>query len=54
MISPDAEVVDCAKIYSFLHEENIFKRVIAKVSQHVDTKINEIGKVEEKNKWLSQ
>ena len=32
VISPDSEVVDCAKIYSFLHEENIFKRVVAKVS----------------------
>ena len=40
VISPDGEIVDCAKIYTFLHEDNIFKRIIARVSQHVDTKIN--------------
>ena len=36
VLSPNCEVVDCAKIYSFLHENNIFRRVTAKVSKHVD------------------
>ena len=40
VISPDGEIIDCAKIYSFLHEENIFRRIVARVSKHVDTKIN--------------
>lgn len=40
VISPDSEVVDCAKIYSFLHEDNIYKRIIARVNKHVDSKIN--------------
>ena len=41
VISPDGEVVDCAKIYSFLHEDNIYKRIIARVNKHVDSKINQ-------------
>ena len=40
MIGPESEVVDCAKIYSFLHEDNIFKRITARVSKHVDSKVN--------------
>ena len=40
VIAPGGEVVDCAKIYSFLHEDNIFKRVTARVSKHVDSKIS--------------
>merc|ERR1719362_2365608 len=40
VISPAGEVVDCAKIYSFLHEDNIFKRITARVCKHVDSKIN--------------
>ena len=39
VIGPNSEVVDCAKIYSFLHEENIFKRITARVSKHVDSKV---------------
>ena len=39
VIGPNSEVVDCAKIYSFLHEDNIFKRITARVSKHVDSKI---------------
>ena len=40
VIGPESEVVDCAKIYSFLHEDNIFKRITARVSKHVDSKVN--------------
>ena len=40
VIGPQSEVVDCAKIYSFLHEDNIFQRIIARVNKHVDSKIN--------------
>jgi hypothetical protein len=40
VINPEGEVIDCAKIYSFLHEENIFKRITAKVSKDIDDRIN--------------
>ena len=40
VVSPNSEIVDCAKIYSFLHEKNIFRRVTAKVSKHVDQRID--------------
>mmetsp|Transcript_29003 Transcript_29003/g.38656 ORF Transcript_29003/g.38656 Transcript_29003/m.38656 type:complete len:94 (-) Transcript_29003:34-315(-) len=40
VISPAGEIVDCAKIYSFLHEDNIFKRITARICKHVDSKIN--------------
>ena len=40
VIGPQSEVVDCAKIYSFLHEDNIFQRIIARVNKHGDSKIN--------------
>ena len=39
VVAPGGEVVDCAKIYSFLHEDNIFKRVTARVAKHVDSRI---------------
>jgi hypothetical protein len=39
LISPEGRLVDTAKIYSFLHEDNIFKRICAKVSKEVDEKI---------------
>lgn len=41
VISPDGKVVDCAKIYSFLHENNIYQRIIAKVAQDLDRRINQ-------------
>ena len=40
VINPEGSIIDCAEIYSFLHEENIFKRVVAKVSKDVDGLIN--------------
>ena len=40
VINPEGQVIDCAKIYSFLHEENIFKRITAKVSKDIDDRIN--------------
>ena len=40
VINPEGRIVDTAKIYSFLHEKNIFKRIIAKVSKDVDERIN--------------
>ncbi len=40
VINPEGRVIDCAKIYSFLHEENIFKRITAKVSKDIDDRIN--------------
>lgn len=36
VINPDGRIVDCAKIYSFLHEDNIYKRISARVSKDVD------------------
>ena len=43
VIGPSTEVVDCAKIYSFLHEDNIFKRITARVAKHADSKIMLVG-----------
>ena len=40
VINPEGRIIDCAKIYSFLHEENIFKRITAKVSKDIDERIN--------------
>ena len=42
VINPDCEITDCAKIYSFLHESNIFKRVIARVCKDADIRINRV------------
>ena len=36
VIGPEGEIVDCAKIYSFLHEDNIYKRITARVCKHAD------------------
>lgn len=36
VLNPDGKVIDCAKIYSFLHENNIYQRIIAKVAQDMD------------------
>ena len=40
VINPDGEITDCAKIYSFLHEENIFKRIQARVCKDADIRLN--------------
>lgn len=40
VISPDGEAIDCARIYSFLHEDNIYQRVVAKISQDIDQRMN--------------
>lgn len=40
VINPEARIIDCAKIYSFLHEQNIFKRITSKVSKDIDDRIN--------------
>ena len=39
VINPECEIIDCAKIYSFLHEENIFKRIIAKTCKDADKRM---------------
>jgi hypothetical protein len=43
VVNPEGRVIDCAKIYSFLHEENIFKRITAKISKDIDDRINGKG-----------
>lgn len=40
VISPDGRVIDCAKIYSFLHENNIYQRIIAKIAQDLDQRLS--------------
>jgi len=40
VVNPDGKIIDCAKIYSFLHEDNIFKRITAKISKDIDDRIN--------------
>jgi hypothetical protein len=45
VINPEGKIIDCAKIYSFLHEENIFKRITAKVSKDIDDRLNRGGPV---------
>ena len=36
VISPEGKIIDTAKIYSFLHEDNIYQRIIAKTLKNVD------------------
>ena len=40
VINPEGKVVDTAKIYSFLHETNIHKRIIAKIAKNVDDRVH--------------
>ena len=40
IINPEGRVIDCAKIYSFLHEENIFKRIFARINKDIDERVN--------------
>ena len=42
VINPEGQIIDCAKIYSFLHENNIYKRIVSKVSKDVDERINKL------------
>lgn len=36
VINPDHRIIDTASIYSFLHEDNVHQRIIAKVLRDVD------------------
>jgi hypothetical protein len=36
VVNPQGEIIDCAQIYTFLHEDNIFKRITAKINKDVD------------------
>ena len=36
IINPDGKIIDCAKIYSFMHEDNIYQRIIARILKDVD------------------
>lgn len=36
VINPDQRIIDTASIYSFLHEDNIHQRIVAKVLRDVD------------------
>jgi hypothetical protein len=40
VINPDGKMIDCAKIYSFLHEDNIYKRIMARIAKDVDDRIS--------------
>jgi hypothetical protein len=39
VINNEGRIIDCAKIYSFLHEDNIYKRIIARVSKDCDERV---------------
>jgi hypothetical protein len=41
VINPEGRIIDCAKIYSFLHEDNIFRRITSKICKDIDKRINE-------------
>ena len=41
VVNPAGKIIDCAKIYSFLHEDNIYKRITAKINKDIDLRINE-------------
>lgn len=36
VINPKGKIVDCAEIYSFLHEDNMYQRIVAKILRDVD------------------
>jgi hypothetical protein len=36
VINPDQKIIDCASIYSFMHEDNIHSRLIAKILKDHD------------------
>ena len=39
VINPEGRIIDTAKIYSFMHEDNIYKRITSKISKDVDDRI---------------
>ncbi len=36
VLNPEGKIIDCAKIYSFMHEDNIYQRIIAKILKDID------------------
>lgn len=50
VLNPEGKIIDCAKIYSFLHEDNIFKRVTAKISKDIDARITNASRQKEQNR----
>ena len=36
VMNPDGKIIDVAKIYSFMHEDNIYQRIVAKTLKDVD------------------
>jgi hypothetical protein len=39
VVNPESEIINCAKIYSFLHEQNIYRRFVARVIKDADDRI---------------
>lgn len=40
VINSEGKIIDCAKIYSFLHEDNIYKRITSRINKDVDDRVN--------------
>ena len=40
VINPEGRIIDTAKIYSFLHENNIHKRITSRIGKDVDDRVN--------------
>ena len=36
VVNPRGKIIDCAEIYSFLHEDNMYQRIVAKILRDVD------------------
>ena len=36
VINPQGKIIDIAEIYSFLHEDNLYQRIVAKILKDVD------------------
>jgi hypothetical protein len=41
VLNPEGKIIDCAEIYSFLHENNIYQRVVARVAKDCDQRVNQ-------------
>lgn len=41
VINPEGKIIDMAKIYSFLHEKNVHKRITARISKDIDDRITQ-------------
>ena len=39
VINSEGRIIDCAKIYSFLHEDNIYKRITSRINKDVDERV---------------